>query len=236
MAGRLAHPCRLARRSHARPLTAFHIVSFDSNSSTLTRRAQDVPGGLARIWKKRGGDFMELQGFADGQEARTARPSISQERAGTVKSYLVAQGISPGRIATQALGASRQLVLSDAADPQNRRLAALPRFREQPEAIANRLACRDWVRNRCFAPSRLAHAGANACGAAWAASQAMAPQFLLDVQSERLPSSRKFALLFVARRSAIPPYSLNVPAASAAAQRQRPAPHSTPAGPATRSA
>lgn len=150
-----------------------YLVFFDYGSPSLSPRAQAILTDLAGRWKRNGGLVLELIGHTDQQEARTASPLLAMDRVDATKTYLVSQGVEAQRIVTEGVGATRPLVKTDKPDPQNRRVEPRPIFRpsdEQRLADLDRLTCRIWVRDHCFTPSRLAHAGAAVCNAALSAA------------------------------------------------------------------
>ena len=186
-----------------------------------------------------GGDLVEVQSHTDTNKAKTSRPALSQQQAETVKLNLVAGGVSAGRIATWVLGATDPLVTSGQAEPQDRFVQLFPRFHEsdrEREEDADWLSSRIRVSNHCLTPSRLANAGAAVCNAGLTASQVGHRRDRRAKNRRRFLPGCKCALPTGGKRCAVPPCSVNVPAASAAVQRQRPAPHSIPAGPAKRPA
>jgi peptidoglycan-associated lipoprotein len=71
---------------------------------------------------------VKLQGFADDPGSDAAQLKLSAQRAEAVKSYLVAQGVSPDRI--QAKGYGRDRLVGNCADleckAQNRRVITNP--------------------------------------------------------------------------------------------------------------
>lgn len=165
-----APPCAKPRPHVHREYPVF----FGTGDTALTPRAQTILGELADHWKRAGGYFLELGGHTDAREVETARPSLALERAEVAKSFLVAQGINPQRIAAEGFGANRPRVETDAAEPLNRRveprLFARGSEEERRQADLDRLSCRIWLRDHCFTPSRLARAGAAACNAVLDAS------------------------------------------------------------------
>ena len=95
-----------------------------------------------------------------------ARGSLSLRRAEAIRAALVAEGIDTASISASGYGATRPLVPTDTAEPQNRRVELILRGGYSREMAA----CRLWVRDHCITPTHLAHAGAEACNAALTAS------------------------------------------------------------------
>ncbi|MGI4832315.1 MAG: OmpA family protein [Janthinobacterium lividum] len=70
---------------------------------------------------------LKLGGFTDNQESAEASLLLSADRANAVRNALLAQGVSPSRVAAQGYGQTHPLTTNDtqAGRAQNRRVAML---------------------------------------------------------------------------------------------------------------
>lgn len=105
--------------------TPFNLqVQFEFNSASLTPDAQrqlDVfaeaaTGDLA-------GARFHIDGHTDATGAETTNQTLSEARAGSVVSYLVARGVQPERLVPEGFGESRP-ISADPYDGTNRRVEA----------------------------------------------------------------------------------------------------------------
>ena len=150
------------------------LLFFGDGDFTLTERSRSTLASLARLWKQGDGVILKLYGHTDEAETRSASPSLDVDRALAAKQYLVEQQIDQQRIAVEGFGATRRLVLSDGAVPQNRRVEAVPVFdlslRNQ-KLRTNRLICADWYRSHCSGPGSLTRADSASCDNALSAAR-----------------------------------------------------------------
>lgn len=98
-------------------------VFFDFDSSDLTPEARETVEKLA-IWM---GNFLQVrllvEGHTDERGTREYNLALGERRANSVKEYLIALGVDPGRIETISFGEERPAVLgsNEQAWAQNRR-------------------------------------------------------------------------------------------------------------------
>lgn len=102
-------------------------VYFDAGQATLTAASQAQLANLAALLKTFPRATLKFGGFTDNQGAAEANLLLSADRANTVRSTLVAQGITPTRVAAQGYGQTHPVASNDtpAGRAQNRRVAVL---------------------------------------------------------------------------------------------------------------
>lgn len=98
-------------------------VFFDLDKYNLSSEARGTLERQAAWLKKYSGVTISVEGHCDERGTREYNLALGERRANSVKDYLVALGISPGRIKTLSYGKERPVALgsSDAAWSQNRR-------------------------------------------------------------------------------------------------------------------
>lgn len=76
------------------------VIAFASGSANLSAEAQAILDRQAAVLARFPNDPVELVGHADTVEAPTPsdQAALSQSRAEAARTYLIAQGIAPGRI------------------------------------------------------------------------------------------------------------------------------------------
>ncbi len=85
----------------------FSKVFFEFDAATLTSSAQQALSANVTIMAANNDLKVEIQGHADERGTTDYNLSLGQKRAESVKKYMVAQGISPTRLATISYGEER---------------------------------------------------------------------------------------------------------------------------------
>lgn len=98
-------------------------VFFDFDKFNLRPDARATLDKQAAWMKSHGGVRVTIEGHCDERGTREYNLALGERRANSVKDYLVALGISPGRIKTISYGKERPVALgsNEAAWTQNRR-------------------------------------------------------------------------------------------------------------------
>jgi peptidoglycan-associated lipoprotein len=101
----------------------FSKVFFEFDAATLTNSAQQALSDNVAIMADNSDVKVEIQGHADERGTTDYNLSLGQQRAESVKKYMVAQGISPTRLATISYGEERPVdgSSSEVAWSKNRR-------------------------------------------------------------------------------------------------------------------
>lgn len=102
-------------------------VLFDSGKSNLRGGAASNLGKLADFLNRYEDRMVVIEGHTDSVGGEDFNLSLSQRRADSVKSYLVKEGISPGRVATHGRGEEFPVSGNDspAGRQQNRRVEVI---------------------------------------------------------------------------------------------------------------
>ncbi|MGI4832321.1 MAG: OmpA family protein [Janthinobacterium lividum] len=102
-------------------------VYFTARAATPTAASQAQLARLAALLQAFPSAQLKLGGFTDNQGLAEASLLLSADRANAVRSALMAQGISPNRIAAQGYGQTHPLASNDTREgrAQNRRVAML---------------------------------------------------------------------------------------------------------------
>jgi peptidoglycan-associated lipoprotein len=98
-------------------------VYFAFDSYSLDDRAQGTLDRQASVLMKSGSIPVTIEGHADERGTREYNLALGERRASAVKDYLVAYGVSPGRLRTISYGEERPAALgsSEADWAKNRR-------------------------------------------------------------------------------------------------------------------
>lgn len=102
------------------------MIGFELNSDRLTAEGRDAASVFARALmmpELRGKRFL-IEGHTDERGGSGINGPLSQSRAARVASFLIAQGVEPGRLQTRGFGSSKPLPGRSASDPRNRRVEA----------------------------------------------------------------------------------------------------------------
>jgi len=97
---------------------------FDSGSSSLSPGAYGRLDQLADTLNRYPETDVVVTGHTDSEGSETTNLTLSDQRADSVRRYLISKGVSPGRITSVGLGESRPLVTNSTAEgrQQNRRV------------------------------------------------------------------------------------------------------------------
>lgn len=111
---------------HAAPprASASLLVTFDTNSTELTlpaRRQLDIVASALRNDRLVEYRFT-VEGHADPRGTAESNMKLSQERAESVKRYLVTQGIAEDRLVAEGRGDREPMLPAEPAAPENRRV------------------------------------------------------------------------------------------------------------------
>jgi cytochrome c oxidase subunit 2 len=100
-----------------------NAVQYESGSSTLTEDSRYQLNDLAEVLKKYPLMKIEISGHTDNVGDPAANKALSQQRADTVKGFLVAQGITAARLTAVGYGSTKPIDTSDtdAGRQKNRR-------------------------------------------------------------------------------------------------------------------
>lgn len=99
-------------------------IEFDTGKATLTSSSDKTLNNVLKAMKAAPDMELRVTGHTDDTGDRDMNIKLSQERAETVKAWLVARGISPNRITTRGAGPDEPLVpnTSDENRQKNRRV------------------------------------------------------------------------------------------------------------------
>jgi OmpA-OmpF porin, OOP family len=109
----------------ARKPSASLLITFETNSATLTKAAQQQLNVVAAALKNdRLAEYsFSVEGHADPRGKADVNLALSQQRAESVRQYLVAtHGIAPERLKAEGKGASHLLNAKVPAAAENRRV------------------------------------------------------------------------------------------------------------------
>ena len=99
-------------------------VTFQTNSADINSGFYPVLNSVAIVLKEFDKTVVDVAGHADSTGPDDKNLELSQRRAGSVGSYLVAQGIDSQRLITTGYGETRPIASNDTAEgrQQNRRV------------------------------------------------------------------------------------------------------------------
>ena len=99
-------------------------VLFDFNSANLKPGAREKLARVSGILLTTPGLNIEVEGHTDSVGSDSYNQRLSEQRAGSVRDYLLRQGIMPGAVATSGFGESQPVVSNETAAgrQQNRRV------------------------------------------------------------------------------------------------------------------
>ena len=105
------------------PIPELGTVYFQYDSFELTAEAKTTLQKHAAWIKSNGGRVIQVEGHCDERGTTEYNLALGERRAGSVKDYLVAQGVSAAQISTISYGEERPAVQGhdDAAFAKNRR-------------------------------------------------------------------------------------------------------------------
>jgi len=98
-------------------------VYFAEDKSTLSPESQETLRRQAQWLNQYGGVTVQVEGHADERGTREYNIALSARRATAAREFLIAQGVTAGRISSIAYGKERPVALCDAEQcwSQNRR-------------------------------------------------------------------------------------------------------------------
>ena len=99
-------------------------VNFETGSAVLTGQATHVLDEIASALKGQPNIHVEIAGHTDSTGAPAFNLTLSQQRAESVRQYLIGKGIDTARMSTKGFGDTQPLVSNDneAGRAQNRRV------------------------------------------------------------------------------------------------------------------
>ncbi|MCD1126526.1 OmpA family lipoprotein [Jinshanibacter sp. LJY008] len=99
-------------------------VTFDTNSSTLKPAGANTLTGVAMVLKEYNKTAVNILGHTDSTGSRQLNMTLSQQRADSVASSLITQGVAANRIRTQGVGPDQPIASNSTEDgkAQNRRV------------------------------------------------------------------------------------------------------------------
>lgn len=99
------------------------LINFDLNSADLTPGARAKLGEFAEALKdnRLKAHAFTVEGYTDASGSETYNAGLSERRAESVASFLLASGIEPARLKAMGMGESKPRV-ADPYDPVNRRV------------------------------------------------------------------------------------------------------------------
>jgi outer membrane protein OmpA-like peptidoglycan-associated protein len=109
---------------------ALHNILFDTGKATLQAGSSDALVPVGEMLKGDPSLRLEIQGHTDKVGSAAANLRLSQDRAATVKAYLVQNaGVDAARLTTTGLGDTRPVGdnATDAGRAQNRRVVLVKR-------------------------------------------------------------------------------------------------------------
>ncbi|MFS2221514.1 OmpA family lipoprotein [Pantoea sp. B65] len=99
-------------------------VTFDSSSSTLKPAGANTLTGVAMVLKEYPKTAVNIVGYTDSTGTRALNMTLSQQRADSVGSALITQGVAANRIRTSGMGPDNPIASNSSAEgkAQNRRV------------------------------------------------------------------------------------------------------------------
>lgn len=101
-----------------------NAVRFNTDKSTLTSTAQANLDKLVPVFNQYADTNIQIYGYTDTTGTVAHNLTLSEQRAASVKSYLIGKGISSSRLTTTGLGIADPIATNDTAEgrSQNRRV------------------------------------------------------------------------------------------------------------------
>ena len=101
-----------------------NAVRFDTNKSTLTATAKTNLDKLIAVFKEYADTNIMIYGYTDSTGSAEYNLKLSQERATSVKNYLVTKGLASTRFSTSGMGIADPIATNDTPEgrSQNRRV------------------------------------------------------------------------------------------------------------------
>jgi outer membrane protein OmpA-like peptidoglycan-associated protein len=101
-----------------------NAVRFDTNKSTLTAAAKANLDKLVPVFNQYPDTNIQIYGYTDSTGAADYNLKLSDQRAASVKAYLVSKGLAATRFVTTGLGIADPIATNDTPDgrSKNRRV------------------------------------------------------------------------------------------------------------------
>lgn len=115
-------------------LQAPENITFDTNRADVKPQFQAVLGQLAQSIRQYPGTVVQVEGHTDSTGSAAYNQTLSENRAASVRSHLVQQGVNPARLIAVGYGMTRPIADNSTAAgrAQNRRVEILI-VPEQPQ-------------------------------------------------------------------------------------------------------
>ncbi|KID04645.1 MAG: OmpA family lipoprotein [Hafnia alvei] len=99
-------------------------VTFDSSSSTLKPAGANTLTGVAMVLKEYPKTAVNVVGYTDSTGSKDLNMRLSQQRADSVASSLIVQGVEASRVRTQGMGPANPIASNSTTEgkAQNRRV------------------------------------------------------------------------------------------------------------------
>lgn len=99
-------------------------ILFDSDKAELKPAARTNLTKVAGVLNEYPKTNLQIEGHTDSQNTDSYNQTLSERRADAVKTYLIDQGVSPGRMDTRGYGESMPIASNDTSEgrSQNRRV------------------------------------------------------------------------------------------------------------------
>jgi OOP family OmpA-OmpF porin len=112
----------------AEPLVTLHGPQFDFNKATLKPDGKRMVDQGVTVLKDKPAMNVSVEGHTDSIGSDAYNQKLSLRRAGTVRDYLVSQGIDSGRIAVKGWGKTKPVAdnKTEAGRAENRRVEIIP--------------------------------------------------------------------------------------------------------------
>ncbi|MEM6831826.1 MAG: OmpA family protein, partial [Bacteroidota bacterium] len=104
---------RLASKFRRSNRAILNNIYFDLGAFEIKTQSEDVLESLKDMLGEEQRIFVEIAGHTDNTEQETRNEELSFDRAFAVKTWLVENGIDPGRLVAKGYGSSRPLASND---------------------------------------------------------------------------------------------------------------------------
>ena len=110
-------------------------VRFETASALLTEGAKSILDGLAKTLRNQTNLFTQIRGHTDDEGQASVNQVLSQQRAESVRQYLVKKAVPSSRLTAQGLGESQPIVPNDTSEgrEKNRRVEFVLTVRGTPD-------------------------------------------------------------------------------------------------------
>jgi outer membrane protein OmpA-like peptidoglycan-associated protein len=121
-------------------LQAPENITFDTNRADVKPQFQPVLTQLSQSIQQYPGTVVQIEGHTDSTGSAAYNQTLSENRAGAVRSYMVQRGVEPTRLAAVGYGMTRPVADNTTVDgrAQNRRVEVLIVPTQQPGQAAPR--------------------------------------------------------------------------------------------------